>query len=107
MDLWSLVSVLLGSLLIMFLVVINFISFRCMKKDKERAERGQWRIPEDELLLYARLGGCIGGGLGMVLYNHKSNKQEFLELYYKYSYYAGFSYIITFSLIMLFYYMFA
>jgi len=94
--LWSLVSILLG-----FLIIINFISFLRMKEDKERAESHQWRIPECELLLYALLGGFIGIGLGMVFYNHKINKQEFLESCCKCSCCAVF--IIAFLLTILFY----
>lgn len=93
MDLMSLVSFLL------FLIVINFISFLCMKEDKERAKRDQWRIPEAVLLGCALLGGCIGGGIGMVRHKHKTKKLAFLLRYCMCSCCAGFICIPIFLLI--------
>ena len=74
----------LGVMLV-FLIVVNIVSFLLIEEDKKRAERGQWRIPEAVLLGFALLGGSIGGELAMVLHRHKTRKITFLVKYFTFS----------------------
>ena len=60
-----------------YLVFMNLWLFLEMKRDKERAERKQWRTPETTLLSLAVLGGSLGGLLGMRVFHHKTRKPAF------------------------------
>ena len=53
-----------------------------IRKDKEKAEAGEYRIPEDELLSDAFCGG-IGGLLAMERFHHKTayKKRDFRKKY--------------------------
>ena len=46
---------------VLYLIVMNFVDFVLMWRDKRKAQRGQWRIPEKVLLGVGVLGGCFGG----------------------------------------------
>ncbi|MCQ2419351.1 MAG: DUF1294 domain-containing protein [Clostridia bacterium] len=58
--------------IILYIVVINLISFFVMWIDKSRARHKGWRIPEVVLLLIDLLGGSIGGIIAMDFLPHKS-----------------------------------
>ncbi|NMC85808.1 MAG: DUF1294 domain-containing protein [Anaerolineaceae bacterium] len=45
--------------------------------DKAAAMAGAWRVPERTLLALVFLGGALGGGLGMLLFRHKTRKLGF------------------------------
>jgi uncharacterized membrane protein YsdA (DUF1294 family) len=45
--------------------------------DKMQAKRGAWRVPEVVLFGMALAGGFIGAFLGMVVFRHKTNKNQF------------------------------
>ncbi len=47
--------------IVIYLIVINLITFLAMWLDKWKAKRGKWRIPENTLLVLVLLGGGIGG----------------------------------------------
>jgi len=64
--------------MIMYLVVINLITFLVMWLDKRKAKKGKWRIPENTLLLFVLLGGGIGGIVGMYVFHHKTQKAKFV-----------------------------
>ena len=59
------------------LIAINFIAFAAFGLDKAKAERGQYRIAESTLLLFAFLGGTLGAYAGRSLFRHKTRKQPF------------------------------
>ncbi len=59
------------------IVVMNFLAFAAFGIDKSRAERGEWRISEENLLLLAFFGGTIGAYAGRYLFRHKTRKQPF------------------------------
>ena len=59
------------------LLVMSLIALIAYRKDKRRAIRKQWRIPEATLLLLAAFGGGIGAFLGMILFHHKTRKWKF------------------------------
>ena len=48
-----------------------------MGVDKYLAIKHKWRISEKTLLFSFILGGLIGGGLGMVIWHHKTKKWYF------------------------------
>ena len=59
------------------LLAVNLISFFLMKWDKARAAKGQRRIPERTLFLWAACFGALGGTLGMFLCRHKTRHWYF------------------------------
>ena len=63
---------------IIYLIVINLISFLSMYIDKRKAEYGKWRIKEYTLFLLALLGGSIGSIAGMYTFRHKTKKMKFV-----------------------------
>jgi uncharacterized membrane protein YsdA (DUF1294 family) len=63
--------------LLVFLVILNFISLLFFGVDKLKSMRGRWRIPELRLLLIAIIGP-FGAYAGMLLFKHKTRKVKFL-----------------------------
>ncbi|MBD5514220.1 MAG: DUF1294 domain-containing protein [Lachnospiraceae bacterium] len=66
------------TLIIIYLVVINSISFIMMGLDKYKAKKRAWRIPESTLFVLALIGGSIGSIAGMHLFHHKTRHWYFL-----------------------------
>ena len=66
--------------LLLFLGLMDLISFCVMAADKRRARRGEWRVPERTLLLLDFFGGSLGGLLGMALCRHKTRHLKFQVL---------------------------
>lgn len=64
--------------IIIYLVMINIITFLTMWIDKRKAKYGKWRISENTLLLLVVLGGGIGGIAGMYIFRHKTQKAKFV-----------------------------
>lgn len=62
---------------IIYLIVINIITFIAMYIDKKRAKMGKWRIKEHTLFILALLGGSIGAIAGMYTFRHKTQKARF------------------------------
>lgn len=62
---------------ILYIIIINLIGFLAMLIDKNKAERGAWRIPENTLLWITILGGSIGTITGMYVFRHKTKKAKF------------------------------
>lgn len=62
---------------IIYLIVINLITFLIMGYDKHEAKIGEWRVPEKHLFLLVLLGGSIGGIAGMYVFRHKTKKWYF------------------------------
>ena len=63
--------------LYVYLAAVNLLDFILMGADKSKAKRGAYRIPEATLLLFAILGGSVGGILGMLLFRHKTRHTAF------------------------------
>lgn len=61
----------------LFLLGMNILGFLLMLSDKQRAQRGRWRIRERTLFLVAVLGGSLGCILGMWLFHHKTKHLYF------------------------------
>ena len=66
------------TLILVYLIVINLISFITMGVDKSKARKRSWRIPESTLFVLALIGGSIGSIVGMHLFRHKTKHWYFL-----------------------------
>lgn len=62
---------------IIYLVVINIVTFLVMGLDKWKAKRGSWRVQESALFTFVLFGGGVGGILGMIYFHHKTKKLKF------------------------------
>lgn len=67
----------IGSLLIIYLISINLLSFISFGIDKRRAKNKSWRIPESTLFTLTILGGSLGSILGMSFFKHKTKRKNF------------------------------
>lgn len=67
----------LYKILIVYLCVINLVTFFVYGLDKLKAKRDKWRIPERVLFLLAVFGGTVGAFLGMSIFHHKTQKWKF------------------------------
>lgn len=63
---------------IIYLFVINIITFSLYGSDKKRARWDRRRIPEKVLLGLAVVGGSVGAWMGMKVYRHKIRKWKFI-----------------------------
>ena len=68
------------TVLIIYLMIINLITFFQFEADKSRSVTGGWRIPESRLLWLAFLGGSPAASAAQTLYRHKTKKQPFAGL---------------------------
>lgn len=65
---------------ILFIAVINAVSFLAFWLDKRYAVRQKWRIKESTLFAISILFGALGAVLGMLLFRHKTKKPGFVVL---------------------------
>ena len=63
---------------IIYIIVINIITFLAMFIDKKKAQNGSYRISEKTLFILVALGGGIGGIAGMYTFRHKTKKLRFV-----------------------------
>ena len=70
-------NVSLTTLLTLYLVAINVVTFFLYGIDKWKAKRARWRIPESVLLGMAAIGGSVGAWLGMRVWHHKTQHAKF------------------------------
>ena len=66
------------TVLLVWLAVINLLTFIVYGADKRRARKGKWRVPEKTLFLLPLLGGSIGALLGMRTFRHKTKHWYFV-----------------------------
>ena len=59
-------------IVLIYLVIINVVSFFIYGFDKWKAKKSKMRIRETALLGLAVLGGSIGAWLGMKVWHHKT-----------------------------------
>lgn len=64
-------------LILLYLLIVNAVSFLLMLVDKQSARKKLWRIPESTLLLSAAIGGSIGALAGMYIFRHKTKHLKF------------------------------
>ena len=62
---------------LIYLAVINVVTFFMYGIDKWKAKKSKWRIREAALLGLAVLGGSIGAWLGMKVWHHKTLHKKF------------------------------
>ena len=62
---------------LIYLAVINVVTFFTYGIDKWKAKKSKWRIRETALLGLAVLGGSIGAWLGMKVWHHKTLHKKF------------------------------
>ena len=74
---WNDIKMTIHSSLILYLIIINVITFVIFGVDKYKAIRQEWRIRESTLLGLALIGGSIGGWLAMYIFHHKIKKVKF------------------------------
>lgn len=82
---------------IIYLILINIITFVVMGIDKKKAKFGKWRISESALFTLVLLGGGIGGIAGMYVFRHKTKKMRFV---------IGFPAILIFEIFVIIYHTF-
>ena len=66
------------TVLLVWLAVINLLTFIVYGADKRRARKGKWRVPEKTLFLLPLLGGSSGALLGMRVFHHKTKHWYFV-----------------------------
>lgn len=64
--------------LVIYLILINIISFIIFGIDKYKAKKHRYRISLATLFTICFLGGSLGGIVGMYAFNHKVNKNYFV-----------------------------
>ena len=64
-------------IVLIYLVVINVVTFFMYGIDKWKAKKSKWRIRETALLGLAVLGGSIGAWFGMKVWHHKTQRMKF------------------------------
>lgn len=62
---------------LIYLLIINVITFVFYGVDKWKARHSRWRIPEDTLIGLAAAGGSVGALLGMKVWHHKTLHKKF------------------------------
>ena len=63
--------------ILIYLLVINAVTFFVYGIDKCKAKHAKWRISEATLLLLAVFGGSIGAWGGMKVWHHKTMHKKF------------------------------
>lgn len=63
--------------LVLYVGIINVVTFFVYGLDKWKARHDKWRIPEQTLLLLAAVGGSVGAWLGMRVWRHKTQHWKF------------------------------
>ena len=74
---WFLNLNLITEILIIYLVIINLVSFFYIGLDKMKAQMDYRRIQERNLWILCFIGGSLGGLLGMHYFRHKTKKLSF------------------------------
>ncbi|CQR48090.1 hypothetical protein BN1058_02435 [Paraliobacillus sp. PM-2] len=63
---------------LIYIIIVNSMSFVMMGIDKRRSKKRKWRIPEKKLWLVAIIGGSIGSIIGMRFFRHKTKHRTFI-----------------------------
>lgn len=63
---------------VLYIAVVNVITFVIYGIDKWKARNGRWRISEAVLLVLALVGGSLGAWAGMLAWRHKTRHRKFV-----------------------------
>lgn len=63
--------------IILYILIINIITFILFFLDKFYAKKDMWRISEKTLIVSSLIGGSIGALFGMKAFRHKVRKTRF------------------------------
>ena len=66
-----------GLYFLLYLLLINVISYGLFAWDKRRSQQRAGRIRENDLLLSAIIGGSLGALVGMYVFRHKTRHIKF------------------------------
>lgn len=72
----------LSGLVLLLISVMNAASYWVYAQDKEAAQNGQRRVPENTLHLLSFLGGWPAAWLAQQKLRHKTQKQPFRKIYF-------------------------
>ena len=72
----------LSGLVLLLISVMNAASYSFYAQDKEAAQNGQRRVPENTLHLLSFLGGWPAAWLAQQKLRHKTQKQPFRKIYF-------------------------
>ena len=64
--------------IIIYLILINILSFITFGIDKYKAKKNYYRISLFTLFTISFLGGSLGGIIAMYIFHHKTNKNYFV-----------------------------
>ena len=64
--------------LIIYITLINIISFILMYYDKRKSIKHEWRVPELRLIFFACILGSPGIWAGMYFFRHKTKHIKFV-----------------------------
>lgn len=67
--------------IIIYIAIVNFVSFIIFGIDKYLAIKNKRRISEKTLFFISIIGGSLGSILGMNIFRHKTKKKKFLVIY--------------------------
>ena len=62
---------------LIYLIIVNALSFFLMLIDKQKARKKKWRIPERTLMGFSLAGGSVGTLVGMYTFRHKTLHKKF------------------------------
>jgi uncharacterized membrane protein YsdA (DUF1294 family) len=63
-------------------LALSGFTFLAYRKDKRRAEAGEWRIPESTLHFVGLIGGWPGAYLAQRTFRHKTSKTSFQVVFW-------------------------
>jgi uncharacterized membrane protein YsdA (DUF1294 family) len=63
--------------IVLYVLVINVLSFAFFGLDKMLATQRSWRVSEKMLWILSLLGGSVGALIGMQFFRHKTKKISF------------------------------
>ncbi|WP_151750930.1 DUF1294 domain-containing protein [Acinetobacter bereziniae] len=76
------ISGLLNGMILLFVSIINVMTYWFYAQDKEAAQINQRRVPENILHILAFLGGWPAAWLAQQRLRHKTQKQPFRKIYF-------------------------
>lgn len=67
----------MGIYIIKEILIVSILTIILFGIDKLAAKSNGQRLSEEFLIVICILGGAIGGSIGMLLFNHKTKKENF------------------------------